>query len=121
MSQRLSLMEEMYLKCSKQLDGITESLNMKDQESVNNNGKSYAAVAAESPSLIVIEKGDDEPSEQETKTKMEELKRAAIKSKANIKKAYTNKAGKTVVFCHAMKNLRWSFYHMLLSYFQKGK
>ena len=78
MSQRLRLMEEMYLKCSKQLDDITENLNIKDQEIVKNNGKSYAAAAAESPSLIVIEKGKEAPSEQETKNKMEKLKRVAI-------------------------------------------
>ena len=104
MSQRLRLMEEMYLKCSKQLDGITESLSIKDQDGVVNHGKSYASVAAESPSLIVVEKGNEEPSEQETKTKMEELKRAAIESRANIKKAYTNKSGKTVVLCHNEKS-----------------
>ena len=72
MSQRLRLMEEMYLKCVKQLDDITENLNIKDQEIVKNNGKSYAVVAAESPSLIVIEKGNEVPSEQETKNKNEE-------------------------------------------------
>ena len=98
MSQRVRLLEESASKTSKQLDVITELLTEK-QLVLPTPGKSFADVASkkeDAPSLIIVDKSEEEPSESERKSRMEEFKQVAIQSKASIKRAFTNKSGKTV-------------------------
>ena len=99
MSQRVTILEEMARKASKQLDDITGMLSeAKDVPLAQ--GKTYATAARnEAPSLIIVEKPEENISQAEKKKKMDELKKAAIQSKAAIKSTYTNKAGKTVLVC----------------------
>ena len=106
MSQRVRLLEESASKTSKQLDVITELLTEK-QLVLPTPGKSFADVASkkeDAPSLIIVDKSEEEPSESERKSRMEELKQVAIQSKASIKRAFTNKSGKTVVLCNNEKS-----------------
>ena len=59
MSRRVTLIEEMALKTSQQLESITELLIEKKSE--RNQEKTYASVVSEeAPSLIVIEKPEVE-------------------------------------------------------------
>ena len=99
MSQRVTILEEMARKASKQLDDITGMLS----EAIDvplAQGKNYATAARnEAPSLIIVEKPEENILQAEKKKKMDELKKAAIQSKAAIKSTYTNKAGKTVLVC----------------------
>ena len=106
MSQRLRQVEEMALDTSKKLNDITELLTAKKIDNVPADcSKSYAGVASrEAPSLIVIEKPEQETSDSDRKNKMNELKQAAIASKAAISKTYTSKSGKTVVVCNGEKS-----------------
>lgn len=106
MSQRLRLVEEKALETSKKLDDITELLSSKQQVNMTpQNAMSYAAaVTEEAPSVIIIEKSEREDTEGERKEKMNELKKAAITSKASIKKSFTNKSGQTVVVCNSEKS-----------------
>ena len=106
MSQRVSAIEEMALNTSKKLNEITEILNARPKQDVPvQQGNSYAAAASrDAPSLIIVEKPEEEPSEQEKKKQMDELKKAAIQSKAAIKKVFTNKSGRTVVLCNNEKS-----------------
>ena len=105
MSRRVTLVEEMALKTSKQLDDIMDILST-PKEITPTQGKSYAAAASsgEAPSLIIVEKPEENLTTAEKKKKMEELKKAAIQSKAAIKATYTNKSGKTVVLCNNEKS-----------------
>ena len=105
MSRRVTLVEEMALKTSKQLDDIMDILSA-PKEITPTQGKSYAAAASsgEAPSLIIVEKPEENLTTAEKKKKMEELKKAAIQSKAAIKATYTNKSGKTVVLCNNEKS-----------------
>ena len=106
MSQRVRLLEESASKTSKQLEVITELLSEK-QLVLPTPGKSFADAASkkeDAPSLIIVDKPDQEPSESERKSKMEEFKQVAIQSKASIKRAFTNKSGKTVFLCNNEKS-----------------
>ena len=104
MSRRVTLVEEMALKTSKQLENIMDILS-EPKEITPTQGKSYAAAAAssEAPSLIIVEKPEENVTTEENKRRMEELKKAAIESKAAIKRVHTNKSGKTVVVCNNEK------------------
>ena len=100
MSRRVTLIEEMALKTSQQLESITELLS--EKKSGQNQEKTYASVVSEeAPSLIVIEKPEVEISKEEKKEKLDQLNKVARESKAMIKKTYTNKTGKTVVVCNS--------------------
>ena len=59
----------------------------------------YAAAASnkEARALIIVEKPEEESTEEEKKNKMQELKKAAIQSKASVKKSFSTKSGKTVL------------------------
>ena len=103
MSKRVRLLEEQGLKTSKQLDDIMEVLSQ--NKSPVNTSKSYATAAlGEAPSLIVIEKPEQEISSDEKKVKIGELNKIARESKVAIKKTYTNRSGKTVVVCQGEKS-----------------
>lgn len=108
MSQRVRSLEEMALDTSQKLNAITEMLSSKKEETyddkIANTRKSYAAVTQETPSLIVIGKAEQEASEEEKKSKMQELKKVAIESKVSLKKVFNNKSGDTVVVCNSAKS-----------------
>lgn len=99
MSQRVRHLEEMALKTSEQLNHITDMLSKKDDATPSCSGMNYAAVASnkEAPALIIVEKPEDESTDEERKNKMQELKKAAIQSKASVKKSFSTKSGKTVL------------------------
>ena len=115
MSSRVRLLEENGLKTNQQLQETNEQLQ-EIKALLSNLGKekppTYAAVAdkdipiptTESPSLIVIAKPENALNEEESKAKIEEVTKAAIENKAEIKGLFTNKSGKTVVICNNDKS-----------------
>ena len=105
MARRVRLLEENNLKTSKKLEEIAEMLGNRNTQGMSSDVKTFAnAVANEGPSLIVIEKPDEEVSRDEKQETMNQLNKVARESKVAIKKTFTNKAGKTVVVCQNQKS-----------------
>ena len=106
MSQRVRVLEEMAQDTNKKLNDLTDALINKKQDAsmLHDSGNSYAGVTKGTPSLIIISEPEKEVSQEVTKNKMEELKKAAIQSKVALKKTYTNRSGKTVVLCNSEKS-----------------
>ena len=107
MSSRVRLLEENAFKTNKQLENI---LTLLTTEKATSEEKpiTYRDIAAkeppmQTPSLIVVEKSENDTTE-ETKSKVSEITKAAIKSKVQMKKSFTNKAGHTVFVCNSDKS-----------------
>ena len=110
MSSRIRLLEENGLKTNQQLEETNNQLQ-EIKDLLSNLGKekpqTYASVTAKdenTPSVIIIEKPAEALDEEESKAKIAEVTQAAIQSKAEIKKSFTNKAGKTVFICNNDKS-----------------
>jgi hypothetical protein len=107
MSGRVRLLEETALKTNKQLEDIksllTTVINNRSQNEEKSNTVSDPELK-ETPTLIVVEKADQEEEEEVTKEKWSEVTKAAIKSKVGVSRSFTNKAGQSVFICNSEKS-----------------
>lgn len=110
MSSRVRLLEENSLKSNKQLDEIKELLTtvLTNQAQSSDNIETQKAPgkpAEETPTLIVVEKAEnEEQTDEENKALWSEVTKAAIKSKVGVKKSFTNQSGQTVLVCNNEKS-----------------
>ena len=124
MSSRVRLLEESSLKTNKQLEDILghlttvinnpppnkEVINGLITTAMNNLPQSEEKLesvsdqeAKEAPTLIVVEKAENEEV-QDTKKLFSEVTKGAIESKARVAKSFTNKAGQSVFVCRSEKS-----------------
>ena len=110
MSSRVHLLEENSLKSNKQLEEIKELLTTvltNQAQSADNieTQKAPGKPAEETPTLIVVEKAEnEEQTDEENKALWSEVTKAAIKSKVGVKKSFTNQSGQTVLVCNNEKS-----------------
>ena len=101
MSGRVRLLEENAVKANKQLEEIKDLLTTVVNNKDANGSGSSKPVLKETPTLIVVEKADEEQDEEETRAKWSEVAKAAIKSKVGVSKSFMNKSGQTVIQCNS--------------------
>ena len=109
MSGRVRVLEETILSMDQKLSGITELLT--EVKVKSNQEPTYADrvkgnVQPSGPSLIVIEKSEQDENNESSKEKLTEVTKAAIEVKAGINRAFTTNAGHTVLVCSNEKSKR---------------
>ena len=107
MSGRVRLLEEHALNTRNRLDEIVGILGkLADKKvPVDNQAPTYADIATKNePSVIVVDKADEEQDAEEIQAKINEVTKAAIQHKAGVKRSFTNKSGQTVFVCGNAKS-----------------